>query len=148
MAAQAVQLAAAAIPFLFKLFGSGKNKETKQAEAMPDEFMSIMKQLLGDANMDKARATALWDNYVQRIQDMADQGYGTPEDIMGQGSSVVRDEGQGQKRKEETEQLDERFRNGPNAQTTRWALAQVPPSMPPKVSSATPMAGSWAPSMM
>jgi hypothetical protein len=125
MAAAAVQIAAAAIPFLFSLFGRGKNPETQKAEAMPDEFMRVMQQMLGDANMDRQRAVSLWDNYVQRIQDMADQGYGTPEQIMGQGASVVRDEGQGAKRTQETTELDERFRNGPNAETTWGDVSSI-----------------------
>jgi hypothetical protein len=119
MAAAAIPaLISTVVPILFKIFGSGKNAETKKAEAMPDYFFQVMKDLLQDANLTKEHADIYWNHYVGKVQEMQEQGFGSPEEIMGRGSTVIRDEGQEDARKQETKVLDERFRNGPNAETT------------------------------
>jgi hypothetical protein len=125
MAAAVIPIITAAVPFLFKLFGGGKNKETQQAEAMPAEFHAIMKQLLGDANLDEESARQLWGTYTTKIQEMSDQGYGTPGDIVQRGSEVIQDTGQSDARRQETTQLQERFQNGPNAETTWGDVSSI-----------------------
>jgi hypothetical protein len=118
MAAAIPALISAAVPILFKLFGSGKNAETKKAEAMPDFFFQVMKDLLQDANLTKEMAEQHWNHYIGKVQEMQDQGFGTPDEIMRRGSEVWRDEGQANISKEETKRLQEKFDNGPNAETT------------------------------
>jgi len=113
-----IPLIASAVPMLFGLFGKGKNKETQQAEAMPKEFHEAMKKLIGDANLDEGIARELWGHYIDKVQEMEDKGFGSPEEMMQKGSSVIQDTGQAQIAQEGTADLTHRVDAGPNAETT------------------------------
>lgn len=126
MAAVAIPLIQAAIPALMGLFGNrGPSAEEKAMGQIPPIFLEHLQQLLGQANLDDSQAQAYWDKYMEATANMSQDGLGTPEDIRGYGESTVRDEGQVGRQQQRTQDLQEQFNNGPNAESTHGDISAI-----------------------